>query len=72
MYATQVEHHATVVKHYSECEGAYAYIPDDGYVYQKLLGHISTAGINNVHIHITRIFRITTYAMHVHVYTHVH
>jgi apoptotic protease-activating factor len=40
----QKEHHAAVVKHYSESEGAYADLPDDGYVYQKLLGHISAAG----------------------------
>ncbi|CAI8005159.1 Apoptotic protease-activating factor 1, partial [Geodia barretti] len=40
----QVEHHSTVVKRYTECEGAYAHLPDDGYVYQKLIGHIAASG----------------------------
>ena len=47
-FVMQKEHHAAVVKHYSESEGAYADLLDDGYVYQKLLGHISAAGIYNI------------------------
>ena len=42
----QVEHHAAVVKHYLENEGAHTQIYDDGYVYKKLLGHISASGMN--------------------------
>ena len=41
----QVKHHSTIVKRYSECEGAYAHLADDGYVYQKLIGHIAASGI---------------------------
>ena len=40
----QVEHHRAVVRHYSESKGAYSLIPDDGYVYQKLLTHIAASG----------------------------
>lgn len=41
----QIKHHSTIVKRYSECEGAYAHLSDDGYVYQKLIGHIAASGI---------------------------
>ena len=72
----QKEHHAVVVKHYSESEGAYADLPDDGYVYQKLLGHISAAGMISITLVIlpvcSRMMHISvlryTYMYNVHVH----
>ena len=44
IHCVQVEHHRAVVRHYSESKGTYSLIPDDGYVYQKLLTHIAASG----------------------------
>ena len=41
----QEELHRKVVQRYSDkCSGAFAHLPNDNYVYQKLLGHVAASG----------------------------
>lgn len=45
--SSQVELHQLLVQRYNEkCNGAFHLLPDDGYVYQKLLSHMAASGVS--------------------------
>ena len=45
--SSQVELHQLVVQRYNDkCNGAFHLLPDDGYVYQKLLSHMAASGVS--------------------------